>query len=53
MTQEQYETLLGELANSLKKKDETIKLQGWQIEDLKAKLKEAENHLNPTPKKAI
>ncbi len=42
MTNEQYETLLGELANSLKKKDETIKIQSWQIEELKGKLEEAE-----------
>ena len=34
MTNEQYETLLGELANALKDKNRTIKLQGWQIEDL-------------------
>lgn len=45
MTNEQYETLLGELANVLKEKDQKIKLQGWQIEDLKAKLEKAEAYI--------
>jgi hypothetical protein len=42
MTIEQYETLLGELANIIKSKESTIKLQEWQIEDLKKKLENAE-----------
>lgn len=45
MTNEQYETLLGELANVLKEKDQKIKLQDWQIEDLKAKLEKAEAYI--------
>lgn len=45
MTNEQYETLLGELANVLKEKDQKIKLQDWQIEDLKKKLEKAEAYL--------
>lgn len=45
MTNEQYETLLGELANVLKEKDQKIKLQDWQIEDLKKRLEKAEAYL--------
>lgn len=52
MTKEQYETLLGVLADALKAKDGTISLQEWQINDLKKKLAEAEYHLDPTPDKA-
>lgn len=49
---EKYDILLGELAEKLKEKNDTISLQNWEIESLKKKLKEAEYHLDPTPEKA-
>lgn len=49
---EKYEVLLGELAEKLKEKNDTISLLNWQIADLKKKLAEAEYFLDPTPEKA-
>ena len=42
MTKEQYETILGLLAEKIKAQGEEIALQKWQIESLKEQLKEAE-----------
>lgn len=42
MEKEKYEILLAELAEVLKKKNETITLQGYEIESLKQKLELAE-----------
>lgn len=43
MEKDKYEILLSELAEVLKKKNETIAFQGYEIEGLKAKLAAAEN----------
>lgn len=51
MEKEQYEYLIKELVKSLQAKDTKILLQEFEINDLKAKLAEAEHHLNPTSKK--
>ena len=42
MTNEQYETILGVLAEKIKEQGEEIALQKWQIESLQKQLKEAE-----------
>lgn len=53
MTNEQYETIIGLLADKIKAQGEEITLQKWQIESLQKQLKEAEYHLNPKSEKAI
>ena len=52
MTNEQFETIIGLLADKIKAQNEEITLQKWQIEDLKKNLAAAEYHLDPTPDKA-
>lgn len=47
MTEKQYETILGLMADKIAELTATNSLQAWQIEDLKRKLQEAEYHLNP------
>lgn len=46
MNEQQYDTILGLLADKVKEQSETIALQGYHIETLKKKLAEAEIHLN-------
>lgn len=52
MKKEQYEILLGALADRLKAQQETITLQGYEIERLTRKLAEAEGMENPQPQKS-
>ena len=42
MTKEQYEVILGLLADKIKEQEKTIGLQKWQIERLENELKETE-----------
>lgn len=42
MTNEQYETIIGILADKIKAQGEEISLQKWQIESLKKQLEQAE-----------
>lgn len=42
MTKEQYEVILGLLADKIKEQEKTIGLQKWQIERLEKDLQEAE-----------
>lgn len=42
MTNEQYETIIGILADKIKEQDNKIAVQEWQIESLEKKLQEAE-----------
>lgn len=42
MTNEQYEVILGLLADKIKDQEKTIALQNWQIERLDKELKETE-----------
>ena len=42
MTNEQYEIVIGLLANKIKEQEKTISLQEWQISRLDKELKEAE-----------
>ena len=42
MTKEQYETIIGELADKIKAQGEEITLQKWQIESLQKELERAE-----------
>lgn len=45
MTDKQrYEVILGELAEAIKRKDDVIALQSWQMRDLKNKLAIAEQY---------
>ena len=53
MKQEQFEILLGVLAEKLQEKDETITLQKWQIEDLEKKLQVAEYYLETANKQEV
>lgn len=48
MTQEQYDIILGLLADKIKEQEKTNGLQKWQIERLEKALKEAEAKLSPT-----
>lgn len=42
MTNEQFETIIGLLADKIKAQNEEITLQKWQIERLEKQVKEAE-----------
>lgn len=44
MSGEQYEAILKALADKFIEKDREITAKGWEIERLKRKLAEAENH---------
>lgn len=48
MTEQQYETILGLMADKISELSAANSLQAWQIDDLKKKLQEAERHLTPT-----
>lgn len=50
MEKEKYEILLSELAALLKKKNETIEFQGYEIERLKKRLEAAENSVKNSGK---
>ena len=53
MKQDQYEIILGVLAEKLKEKDDTITLQKWQIEELEKKLQVAEYYLETANKQEV
>ena len=50
---EKYEILLGEFAEIIKQKNETIALQDWQIAGLKEKLAAAEIHHKTTERNPV
>lgn len=50
MEKDKYEILLSELAEVLKKKNETIMFQSYEIESLKKKLEAAENSVKNSGK---
>lgn len=50
MEKDKYEILLSELAEVLKKKNETIMFQSYEIESLKKKLEDAENSVKNSGK---
>ena len=50
MEKDKYEILLSELAALLKKKNETIEFQGYEIERLKKRLEAAENSVKNSGK---
>ena len=47
MSEQQYETILGLMADKIKEQEGTINFQKIQLSLLKEKLDEAEYHLNP------
>lgn len=53
MEKEKYEILLSELAEVLRQKNEKIKLQGYEIENLRLKLEAAEKSLKSSGKPQI
>lgn len=46
MSGEQYNAILSALADKMIEQENKILLQKWEIDDLKAKLAEAEKHVN-------
>jgi FtsZ-binding cell division protein ZapB len=45
---ERYETILAVMADKIKEQEGTITLLAWQVDDLKTKLAEAEQHTKPS-----
>lgn len=51
MNEQQYETILGLLADKVKELETANGILEWQVKDLKERLAEAEYHLNPNGEK--